>query len=395
MRPRGVSSTAHGVKREVVKALVWAFLITGAVAVLIVLGSRRLEHFDAALVAYTFATLFAIFGLTFRYAVWLQRPSTAVYWRRGWQVFFRRRDLLRNSGIWVRRVAGEFAANDFIWRRNWLRGATHMLLMWGCLIAAAITIPLVFGWLSFETVPGRMDLYRVLVFGFPTVSFPHESLLAFFVFHGLVWASLMVIPGVMLAMLRRMRDEGAAALQRFAEDFLPLILLFAVSVTGLLLTVSYTWLRGYGYDFLALTHAVTVILTLLWLPFGKFFHIFQRPAQLGVEFYKDAASRAQTESCARCGQGFASKMHVEDLIGVERRLGYRYEMEGPSGWPDHYQRVCPRCRRAMLALAQGRVAGAVPTSGADAPLPRPTPDYVNPGMGLGPLGIEDQGNFHP
>jgi hypothetical protein len=27
---------------------------------------------------------------------------------------------------------------------------------------------------------------------------------------------------------------------------------------------------------------VTVILTLLWLPFGKFFHIFQRPAQIGV-----------------------------------------------------------------------------------------------------------------
>ncbi|HEY6931534.1 MAG TPA: MFS transporter [Thermoanaerobaculia bacterium] len=374
--------------------MAWAFLTTGVVTLLIVLGSRNLERFDAALVAYTFATLFAVFGLTFRYAVWLQRPSTAVYWRRGWQVFFRRRDLLRNSGIWVRRVTGEFAANDFIWRRGWVRGATHMLLMWGCIIAAAITIPLVFGWLSFETVPGKMDLYRVFVFGFPTITFPHESLFAFLVFHGLVWASLMVIPGVMLAMLRRMRDEGAAALQRFAEDFLPLVLLFAVSVTGLLLTVSYTWLQGYGYDFLALTHAVTVILTLFWLPFGKFFHIFQRPAQLGVEFYKDAASRAEVEPCARCGYGFASKMHVDDLIGVEQRLGYRYEMEAAPGLPDHYQRVCPRCRRAMLALAQGRITGAA-ASGANAPLPRPMPAYVNPGIGLGPLGTEDQANFHP
>jgi hypothetical protein len=53
--------------------------------------------------------------------------------------------------------------------------------------------------------------------------------------------------------------------------------------------VSYTWLRGYGYEFLSITHAVTVILTLLWLPFGKFFHIFQRPAQIGVSFYKDVA----------------------------------------------------------------------------------------------------------
>ena len=66
----------------------------------------------------------------------------------------------------------------------------------------------------------------------------------------------------MIAMHRRMRDEGAAALQFFREDILPLVLLFAVSLTGLLLTVSSTWLRGYGYEFMSLTHAVTVIVTL-------------------------------------------------------------------------------------------------------------------------------------
>jgi len=33
-------------------------------------------------------------------------------------------------------------------------------------------------------------------------------------------------------MSRRMREEGTAALQRFSEDFLPLILPFAVSITG-------------------------------------------------------------------------------------------------------------------------------------------------------------------
>ena len=296
----------------------------------------------------------------------------------------------------LRRVrAGKYDHTDPLLR--FVRAGTVCFLaaMWGCIFAVAITFPLVFGWLSFESVPGRMDSYRVFVFGFPTVSFPHESLVAFLVFHGLVWASLLVVPGVMLAMLRRMRDEGAAALQLFAEDFLPLVLLFSVAVTGLLLTVSYTWLRGYGYDFLALTHAVTVILTLLWLPFGKFFHIFQRPAQLGVEFYKDAAARGPAEPCARCGHEFASRMHVEDLIGVERQLGYRYEMPGEGGPAGHYQRVCPRCRRAMLALAQGLAAGAGPSSGHPAPLPRPTPSYANAGLGLGPLGTEDLENFHP
>src|SRR5436309_9659554 len=120
----------------------------------------------------------------------------------------------------------------------------------------------------------------------------------------------------MLAMRRRMRDHGAAALQQFGEDFLPLILLFAISVTGLMLTVSYTWMRGYAYDFLAILHAITVILTLVWLPFGKFFHLFQRPAQLGVSFYKEAAKASEQQSCRRCGQGFAGVMMVRDLVTV-------------------------------------------------------------------------------
>ena len=373
------------------KAGIWALVVGGALALLVVLGSRNLAHFDAALVAYTFATLFAAAGLTYRYAMWLQRPPTAVFWRRGWQTFFRRGRLGVNAGLWVRRIAGRFAVNDFIWKRDRRRWLAHMAIMWGCVLAAAITFPLVFGWLSFETIPGHADRYRVLVFGFPTVVFPVASAAAFLIFHGLVWASLLVIPGVMLALRRRMRDEGAAALQLFTEDFLPLLLLFAISITGLLLTVSSTWLKGYGYDFLALTHAVTVIVTLLWLPFGKFFHIFQRPAQLGVEFYKEAAAREPAEACRRCGHPFASRMHVEDLIGVEAALGYRYETGEAA--VEHYQRICPRCRRAMVALAQARLGGSV--AAGTAPLPRPMPLFVNPGLGEGPLGGEDAENFHP
>ena len=65
-----------------------------------------------------------------------------------------------------------------------------------------------------------------------------------------------------------------------------------------MLTVSYTWMKGYAYEFLAILHAITVIFTLLWLPFGKFFHIFQRPAQLGVKFYKDVGARGRAGACA-------------------------------------------------------------------------------------------------
>src|SRR4029079_7361854 len=129
----------------------------------------------------------------------------------------------------------------------------------------------------------------------------------FFIFHGLVWASFLVIAGVMLAARRRLRAGDSAALQRVAEDFMPLILLFAVSLTGLMLTASYTWMKGYAYTFIAILHAITVIGTFLWLPFGKLFHIFQRPAQLGVGFYKDVGREQELAHCRRCGHAFSSR----------------------------------------------------------------------------------------
>jgi hypothetical protein len=210
----------------------------------------------------------------------------------------------------------------------------------------------VWGWIHFETVPGRLDTYRTFLFGVAVQDFPVESVLAFVIFHGLVWSAFLVIAGVMIAFRRRMVDHAAVSVQQFVQDVMPLVLLFAVSVTGLMLTASYTWMRGYGYEFLAILHAVTVIFTLLYLPFGKLFHIFQRPAQIGVSFYKDAGARGEQATCARCGHPYASAIMVRDLIAVERDLGFTYEMPGRPA--RHYQHICPRCRRSLFGLAQGR-----------------------------------------
>jgi nitrate/nitrite transporter NarK len=334
---------------ERVRAGAWATFVMAGLAAAIVVGSRNLQHFDAALVGYTFATLFAAFGISYRYAMWLRRPPTRMYWRRGWQAFFSRRSLGRNTISLGRRALVEFAANAYIFRRGRLRGLAHWLIMWGCVLAAAITFPLVWGWVHFETVPGDLHTYRTFVFGVPTQDFPVDSFIAFVIFHGLVWSSFLVIAGVMLAFRRRMIDHGAVAVQQFGQDILPLLLLFAISVTGLMLTASYTWMRGYAYDFLAILHAATVIVTLLWLPFGKLFHVFQRPAQLGVGFYKDRGVHEAQAVCRRCGQPYASMTMVSDLSVVEQELGFRYEL--PRG--GHYQEVCPRCRRALFGLAQG------------------------------------------
>ena len=344
----GLSAPA---RRSVDRARAGAFAagMTLILAAAIVVGSRSLAHFDAALVGYTFATLFAAFGITYRYVMWIDRPPTRMYWRRGWQTFFARGVRLSNAGRLAQRAVVDVAANRFIFARSRLRGVAHWLIMWGCLVAAAITFPLVWGWIHFETVPGQIEMYRTFVFGIAVQDFPVDSLLAFVIFHGLVWASFLVIAGVMIAFRRRMIDHGAAATQQFAQDILPLLLLFAISVTGLMLTASYTWMQGYAYEFIAVLHAVTVIVTLLWLPFGKLFHVFQRPAQLGVSFYQDAGARAAPAACRRCGAGFASQMLVQDLTEVERQLGFTYELAQGG----HYQEICPQCRRALFGLAQG------------------------------------------
>src|SRR5690606_4165691 len=123
---------------------------------------RELAHFDAALVGYTFATLFATFGITYRYVMWLQRPPTRVYWRRGWQVFFNRRHVGAMLLSWPRRFLTDIATTTFIWQRSRTRWLTHMLIMWGCVLAAAITFPLVFGWLHFVPLADNPEWYRVV-----------------------------------------------------------------------------------------------------------------------------------------------------------------------------------------------------------------------------------------
>ena len=130
---------------EETRASLWGLGGTLVLAILIAIGSRNLAHFDAALVAYTLAVLFATFGLIYRYSMWLQRPPTQIYWRRGWQVFFKHGYRLLNIQHWFKWVTGDILLNLFIWARSWLRGLAHSLIMWGCILAVAITFPLVFG----------------------------------------------------------------------------------------------------------------------------------------------------------------------------------------------------------------------------------------------------------
>jgi MFS family permease len=344
--PAGLRRTA-----DRLRAGAYATLWTGLLVAAIVVGSRNLQNLDAALVIYTFAVVFATWGVAYHYAVWLQKPPTRMYWRRGWQLV-RERGAVKSLAYLGRVAATHLVGQDFIRRRSLRRWWTHQLLFWGCLLAVAITFPLVFGWIHFGSAPDDQMRYVTYLFGFPVGSFRIRTVLSWTIFHGLDIAAVLVLAGIALALLRRMGDRGARAVQSFAMDFFPLVLLFAISVTGLALTASSLWMRGSFYGFLAILHAITVIVGLLYLPFGKFFHVFQRPAQLGVKLYQQAGDEGEGASCARCGERFASRLHVEDLRRVLPELGFDYTIDGPAG---HWQALCPPCKRKSLASAQLRL----------------------------------------
>lgn len=322
-------------------------VIAGAGAMLllaagIVLGSGNLRNYDPILLTYTFGVLFSAFAVAYRYAVWLQRPPTKLFLKRGFQLL-RRGNLLRNLAFVFRAATINLGAQRFIRKRSFTRWLIHFLIAWGTMIAGAVTFPLVFGWLHFTTRMDDPETYRVMFLGLCVGEFSTQSLLRYVMFNLLNVSAVMVITGVGLSLHRRLREAGSMSRQQFGNDIVPLLLLLAISLTGLMLTFSTHFLRGAGYTVLSLVHAVTVSATLLYIPFGKFFHIFQRPLHLAVMLHRRDCEAAPPARCRRCGEGFAGAMHIADLKQVLAETGFKLDLD-----------LCPKCKRKRLGLAQAR-----------------------------------------
>lgn len=333
------------------RGVMWGLVTVALVIALTFIGSEGLVWFDAALVGYLFGVIFAVFGVAYRYSVWLRRPPTAMLNQRGWDAF--KANKSRNARALPALVGSQLLAQTFIARRSRSRWFAHQLVFWGCILAALITFPLTLGLLHFQSVGQQADRYEVYVSRVGTVAFDAGSIVGWITFHGLDISAVLVLAGVFIFLRRRLHDPGALAVER-SGDFLALAGLFAVSVTGLFLTVSSTWLDGQFYSALNTLHALTVILGLMYVPFGKLFHIFQRPANLGVAYYKQANATGAQATCRRCGEGFASAQQIADIEAVLPQVGFDYTLNDGG----NYQDTCPRCRRASVTLTQSaRVGG--------------------------------------
>src|SRR5919205_2540383 len=104
--------------RNNVRAVLAGLGASALLTALVIIGSRNLEHYDAALFGYTVASVVAFGALVYRYALWLRRPATLVYWRRGWQLLRERRRLAKNAGSAVKTIAHNIVEQRFIARRG-------------------------------------------------------------------------------------------------------------------------------------------------------------------------------------------------------------------------------------------------------------------------------------
>jgi hypothetical protein len=106
---------------------------------------------------------------------------------------------------------------------------------------------------------------------------------------------------------------------------------------------------------------VVVVAWLLMLPFGKFFHIVQRPATIGVTLYQTVnqdvehyGRQAQTGACVRCGAALPSAQFVADLQATLRDVGQRYDLGDGHG---NLQEYCPSCKRVLRGRAYYQLVG--------------------------------------
>jgi hypothetical protein len=356
------------------RCILAGILAAAVLTLLIAIGSRGFHWFDAALIGYAVATIFATAAVVYKYSFWLARPPTGRYWRRSWVLFFSYENFRRYT-LLIPKAIGDLFAQQFIRRRGLYRWITHQCIFWGVLLSCAITFPLTFGWLRFTQTPS--GLYEVWVFGFPFISTPVDSFLAFLLFHALDITAIILFIGLILAFHRRFQDLALISVQRFGFDIVPLALLMAITVTGLALTADSTWLGGAYYWYISLTHESIVVLWLISLPFGKFFHIIERPATVGIELYWRTGEGTEMQRCARCGEEFAPVRFIQDLKKTLNDVGENYSLQKTtesvqlaqsqatpadkaietndastrstdSLW---WQDICPTCKRVMRAQA--------------------------------------------
>lgn len=307
------------------------FLSVTGIVILMFIGTRMFTHIDLNLYGYMVGTIVFIGGFFYRFIAWGERPPTKIFIKKGLKLLFRKST--------PKTAVNHLAIYDFIKNRGLYRWIQHILIGWGCVLACLVTFPLVFSWMYFTMEDN--GYYTIVLMGMDLMQVKADGIIAWFSYNALNISAIMVITGVCMALHRRLKNMQARAEQKFIYDFLPLYLLLLISVTGLLLTVQNVFLHGWMQPQMSLIHQFSVIVTLIYLPFGKLAHIPFRPVSVFARNYREHYGEQAMKECKVCGDHFVSVEQSDDVIQV---LGVN-EMEFNMQDGFNLAELCLPCRR--------------------------------------------------
>ncbi|WP_077213396.1 hypothetical protein [Bacillus dakarensis] len=306
------------------------FISVLGLAILTFIGTRMFTHVDLNLYGYMVGTIVFLGGFFYRFIAWGERPPTKVFIKKGLKLLFRKTT--------PQTTVEHLATYRFIWNRGVYRWTQHLLIGWGCVLACLVTFPLVFGWMYF-TMPEN-GYYTIVAMGISLITIPADGFIAYLSYNALNISAIMVIAGVTMALYRRLKNMQARAEQKFMYDFMPLYLLLFVSITGLALTFINMFLHGWGHSVMSLIHQYSVIITLIYLPFGKLAHIPFRPMSVLARNYREHYGEQSMKPCKVCGEEFVSTEQSQDVLSVLATNEIEFKKED-----FHLAELCLPCRR--------------------------------------------------
>ncbi|WP_241657858.1 MFS transporter [Anaerobacillus alkaliphilus] len=328
------------------KTSMYCFFITVFLFLTMYIGTGQFAKVDLMLMGYMVATFIFFIGITVRMAAWLIRPATNQMIKRSIQNLRTKERTTRNVTAIVKTLVDNIILQKFIFKRGIYRGIQHWLIAWGCIGSFAITFALTLGWMHFKLIDATT--YQVMVFNIPTIKMHANGLLANLFYNGLNITALMVLVGIVMALLRRINNHDLKVTERAEFDLIPLYILLAVTVSGLLLTLSYKFLGGLAHPQLALLHQITVVLFLIYFPFGKLFHLPIRPLATAVPMNYQEEVMVDTRSCNSCGTKYSSDDQITDVKTILHAQQFDLKLEDGTYLADY----CPSCRRRIRVMSQ-------------------------------------------
>lgn len=328
------------------KASMYSFIVVAVLFLSIWVATGQFTKVGWMKFGYMVSSFIFFIGITVRLTAWMMRPATHEVMKRTIQNMKTKNRQKRNVKAIVKTLVDNIILQKFIFKRGIYRGIQHWLIAWGCIGSLAITFGLVFGWMHFRLIDATT--YQMMVFNIPTITMHPNGLFAHLAYNGLNIAAAMLLIGLIMAITRRIKNHDLKVTERAEFDLFPLYLLLAVTVSGLLLTVSFKLLDGWMHSTIALVHQITVVIFLIYFPFGKLFHLPIRPMAAAVPMNYQEVLKVDTKECIGCHEKYSNDDQITDVQSMLGKQAFDFEMKDGKQLSD----FCPACRRRIRVMSQ-------------------------------------------